>query len=143
MDNRDRWYYVMLEYMQPDSRKMVVSAGIALAVFLLLVSGPGRAEPTDRVDQTIQYLISTVSGSGLTFIRNGSEYTSSEAAEHMNRKYQHFKDDIETPEKFIELSATKSLLTGKPYKVINGQGEKLKVSDWLGAELATYRTRNQ
>jgi len=143
MDNRSRWNYAMLEHMKPDNRNMVAAAGIALAVFLLLVSGPGRAEPTDRVEQTIQYLVNYVSGSGLTFIRNGSEYTSSEAAEHMNRKYQHFKDDIETPEKFIELSATKSLLTGKPYLVVDGQGERLRVSDWLRAELATYRARSE
>jgi len=133
----------MLEHMNTDNRHMAFVARTALAVFLLLVAGPGRAAPTDRVDQTIQYLISYVSGSGLTFIRNGSEYTSSEAAEHMNRKYQHFKDDIETPERFIELSATKSLLTGKPYLVVDGQGEKLKVSDWLRTELARHRARSE
>ena len=51
--------------LKPDNISMAVTAGIALAVFLLLVSGPGRSEPTDRVDQTIQYLISYVSGSDL------------------------------------------------------------------------------
>ena len=36
-----------------------------------------------------------------------------EAAEHINKKYRHFRDDIDTPEKFIELCATGSLMTGK------------------------------
>lgn len=133
----------MLGAMESSNRNMAIAAGMTLAVVLLLVTGPGRAEPTDKLNQTIRHLISYVSGSGRTFIRNGSEYTASEAAEHMHRKYQHFRDDIETPEKFIELCATKSLLSGKPYLVIDGRGEKLKVSDWLSAELARYQARGQ
>ena len=122
---------------------MAFVAGIALAVSLLLVSGPGRSAPTDSVDQTIQYLIGHVSGSGLTFIRNTSEYTPGQAAEHMNMKYQHFRDDIETPGDFIKLCATKSLLSGQPYLVVDGQGKALRTSDWLRAELAVYETRSQ
>lgn len=122
---------------------MVFVVGIALAVFLLLVSGPGRSESTDRVDQTIQYLIGYVSGSGLTFIRNAREYTPGEAAEHMNKKYQHFRDDIGTPEDFIELCATKSLLSGKPYLVVAGQAKELRTGDWLRTELAAYQAHNQ
>jgi hypothetical protein len=125
--------------MKPDNRQMVFMAGMALAVFLLLVSGPGRGEPTDRVDQTIRHLIVYVSGSGLTFIRNASEYTPGEAAEHMNKKYQHFRGKIETPEDFIKLCATKSLLSGKPYLVVSGQGKELRTSDWLTTELAAYQ----
>jgi hypothetical protein len=125
--------------MKTDKRYMGFVAGIALAIFLLLVSGPGRAEPTGEVDVTIQYLIGYVSGSGLTFIRNASEYTPGEAAEHMSRKYQHFRDDIETPEDFIELCATRSLLTGKPYLVVDVQGKERRTSDILRAELAAYQ----
>lgn len=122
---------------------MVFVAVVALATFLLLVSGPGRGEPTDKIDQTIQYLIGYVSGSSLTFIRNAREYTPGEAAEHMNKKYQYFRDDIETPEDFIELCATKSLLSGKPYLVVDAQGIELRTSDWLRTELAAYQARSQ
>lgn len=122
---------------------MAFVARIALAVFLLLVSGPGRGEPTGSVDQTVQHLIGYVSGSGLTFIRNTSEYAPDQAAEHMNRKYQHFRDDIETPGDFIKLCATKSLLSGQPYLVVDDQGKQLRTSDWLRAELAVYETRSQ
>jgi len=133
----------MLEHMKPDSRHMAFVAGIALAVFMLLVSDPGSAEPTDEVNVTIQYLIESVSGSSLTFFRNGSSYTPGEAAEHMNRKYQHFREKIDTPEEFIELCATKSLLTGKPYLVVDGQGKERRTSDWLRAELAAYQERKK
>ena len=118
-------------------------ARIALAVFLILAAGTGRSEPTGSVDQTIQHLIGYVSGSGLTFIRNAREYTPDEAAEHMNKKYQHFSDDIDTPEDFIELCATKSLLSGKPYLVVAEQGRELRTGDWLRAELEAYQVHSQ
>ena len=43
-----------------------------------------------------------VSESGLAFVRNFKTYSSSEAADHMNDKYEHFKSDIETAEDFID-----------------------------------------
>lgn len=129
--------------MESDNKCTLFVAGLTLAMFLLLAASPGWGEPNDRVDQTIQHLISHVSGSGLTFIRNAREYTPAEAAEHMNKKYRHFRDDIETPEDFIELCASKSLLSGKPYLVVAGKGEQLRTSDWMRTELAAYQERVQ
>jgi hypothetical protein len=122
---------------------MMFAAGIALAVALLLATCPAGSAPTERAEQTIQHLLGYVSGSDLTFVRNASEYTPTEAAEHMLKKYRHFRDDIETPGDFIELCATKSLISGKPYLVIDRQGNVLRTSDWLRAELATWQVRSQ
>jgi len=130
----------MLNPVKTHQRHRRFAVGFALVIFLLLLSGAGRGEPADRVDETIQYLIGYVSGSGLTYIRNGNEYTPDEAAEHMSSKYQHFRNDIETPEEFIELCATRSLLTGKPYLVVDGQGKQRRTSEVLRGELAAYRT---
>ena len=127
--------------MKPHNRHLSFAAAIALA--LMLASGPARCAPTERTEQTIQHLISYVSGSELTFVRNASEYTPTEAAEHMLKKYHHFRDDIETPEEFIALCASMSLLSGKPYQVIDRQGNTLRTSDWLRAELATYQVHSQ
>ena len=119
-------------------------AGItALAVIFLLISGLARSEPTGQVDATIQHLISHVAGSGLTFVRNNNEYTPDKAAEHMEKKYRHFREDISTPDDFIELCASKSLMSGEPYRVIDPQGNAVKTADWLRAELAAYRMRGQ
>ena len=117
--------------------------GVALSVFLLLTPGQSRGEPTARIDQAIQHLMAYVAGSDLTFIRNAERHTSIDAAEHMNKKYQHFKDDIETPEDFIELCATESLLSGDPYLIIDAQGNEIRTSDWLRTELDIYRARDQ
>ena len=129
--------------MKLDNKHIVFMVLVALCVCLLPVSVPTMGEPTNKVDQTIQYLIEYVSGSGLKFIRNAREYTPGEAAEHMNKKYQYFKDDIETPENFIELCATKSLLSGKPYLVVDRRGIELKTGDWLKTELRAYQERNR
>jgi hypothetical protein len=116
--------------------------GIALAV-LLLVSLPARSEPSGQVEQIIQHLIAYVSGSDLRFVRNASEYNPQEAAAHMEKKYRHFRDDIATAEDFIELCATKSLLSGKPYLVVDRLGNETLTSDWLRTELAAWQAHNQ
>jgi hypothetical protein len=111
----------------------------AAVVFFLLVPADGQGGQADPVDQTIQYLIARVARSDLTFIRNSEHHTGQQASEHMQKKYEHFRSEIKTPEDFIDLCASRSLLTGKPYLVINEQGETIRTSDWLVAALREYR----
>ena len=66
-----------------------------------------------------------------------------EAAAHMQRKYEHFKDEIKTPEDFIRLTATKSLMTGKLYYVRLKDGEKLTSEAWLLQALEAYRQKQK
>jgi len=129
--------------MNPHHRHMAFAAGIALALALLLAAGPAGSAPNAQAERTIQHLIGYVSGSGLTFVRNASEYTPREAAEHMQKKYRHFRDDIATPEDFITLCATRSLMSGKPYLVIDEQGNAIPTSDWLRTELAVYQVHSR
>ena len=128
--------------MNPHNRHITMVTGIAFAL-LLLAAGTVSSQPSGQAEQDIQHLIAYVSGSGLRFVRNTSEYTPSQAAAHMEMKYRHFHDDIETAEDFIELCATKSLLSGKPYLVIDWQGQERRTSDWLRAELAAWQARSQ
>ena len=118
---------------------------LLLVAMLLFVVSPWSmaARQAEDLDTTVQYLITYVKESDVTFERNSSRYTGSEAAEHINKKYRHFKDDIDTPEKFIEICATGSLMTGKPYFIITGQGEQLPSAEWLNTELSVYRLRNE
>jgi hypothetical protein len=115
------------------------------AALLTVLAAPAIAEATrtDEPDTAIAYLISQVSGSGLTFVRNASRYSAAEAAEHMHRKYEHFKDEIRTPEDFIARCATRSLLSGKPYLIITEHGEQIPTRDWLARALEDYRARTQ
>ena len=128
--------------MKAVSRYRALPAAVALTVLFLLTPCLLRGEQIDTVDKTVLHLIDHVAESGLTFIRNNDSYTAAEAARHMNKKYQHFRKDINTAEDFIERCASRSLLSGKAYLVINEQNEHVRTSEWLELELADYRERN-
>ena len=120
-------------------KQMVFLLAVVVTLFSFQVPAISHAGQTNPVDRTVQHLLDYVARSELTFIRNSGKYTAKEASEHMQKKYKHFRDEIGTPEMFIELCATRSLLSGKPYLVINKQGEKARTSDWLTIELDNYR----
>ena len=112
---------------------------LLVTVVLLLASARAAAAQNAELDTTIQHLIEFVKQSDVQFERNFSSHDSLEAAQHIEKKYEHFKDEIDTPEKFIELCATRSLVTGKQYQVILVDGEALPAGEWLNLELARYR----
>jgi hypothetical protein len=91
------------------------------------------------VEADIQYLVDFVANSNVTFIRNAKEYTAEEAAQHMMKKYAHFRDEITTAEDFIRLAATKSLISGEPYLVQTQAGKEMRSDDWLHEILEDYR----
>jgi len=115
------------------------STNLALAISLLFFAVVAHTQPNNKTEQAIQHLLSRIAGSSLIFIRNNETHPAQDAAEHINNKYQHFKDEIKTAEDFIEKCATKSLLSGRYYQVIDKQGNKIRTHDWLMAELETYR----
>jgi len=96
---------------------------------------------TENVDDTITYLLDHVAKSDCAFIRNGQVHTGLEASVHFKAKYDHFKPEIKTPEDFIRLTATKSLITGTAYLVKPLTGPAIPCADWLGQALADYRKR--
>ncbi len=113
--------------------------------FLILIASIAFASPAksaESLDQTISYLIDSVANSKATFIRNGTSYTPAEAAEHIKAKYAHFKKDIKTPEDFIRLSASKSILSGKPYLVRLPDGKEMHLDAWLTDALKQHRSHS-
>ena len=99
------------------------------------------AEPASQSKSVaaIEHLLGSVAASDLQFMRNGKEHTGAEAAEHMRRKYEHFDDRIQSADNFIDLAATKSMMSGKKYTVSTADGE-MATADWLRAVLADYRS---
>lgn len=93
----------------------------------------------ESLDQTITYLLDSVAKSDATFIRNGDPHTPAEAMAHIKAKYEHFKGQIKSPEDFIRLSASKSLLSGKPYLVRTHDGKELRLDAWLLEALRKHR----
>ncbi|HMK06813.1 MAG TPA: DUF5329 family protein [Flavobacterium sp.] len=94
---------------------------------------------TDDVEKTINYLLDYVGKSDVVLIRNGSEHKGKEAKAHLKSKYEHFKKEIKTPEDFIRLCATKSMVSDKPYMVRLKDGKEIPCADWLEKVLKDYR----
>jgi hypothetical protein len=118
-----------------------------LSLLLIAVSfiGPrlaavaGEVPPRENPERVIQYLVDFVTQSDWTFIRNGKEYTGRQAAAHMTKKYKHFKERIQSPEDFIRLAASKSLVSGRAYLVRSREGKELRSEEWLLEALNDYR----
>ena len=120
---------------------------IGIFILFALMWGPAvLAEPAagaNHLSETIQYLLDFVKTSECIFIRNNKEHTAVEAAAHMQRKYEHYSDKIKTPEDFIRLTATKSLMTGKLYYVRLKDGKKFTSEAWLLQALEAYRQKQK
>ena len=109
-----------------------------LAVILLLLLPLGTPARAASPEQEINYLLDFVSGSGCTFIRNGSEHSAVDAADHLRMKYERGRRYADTAEDFIENLASQSSWSGRSYEVIcEGQAEAS--GRWLRRALADYR----
>jgi Family of unknown function (DUF5329) len=117
--------------------------GSPLLILIASIALTSPAKSAESLDQTISFLIDYVANSKATFIRNGGSYTPAEAAEHIKAKYAHFKKDIRTPEDFIRLSASKSILSGKPYLVRLPDGKEMHLDAWLTDALKQHRSERR
>lgn len=110
---------------------------IVLILFSLLAQNSYAGEMEQEIDHLLHFVKSTT----CQLIRNGRRYPGNEAAEHIINKYRYFRTDIASTEKFIELSASKSTISGQPYWVIC-QGHQTETSgSWLRRELYHYRKK--
>ena len=112
-----------------------------LTIGFIFASLLGTVLAVESLDQTIDYLIHYVATADAIFIRNGVTHTPAEAVAHIKAKYDHFKPQIKTPEDFIRLSASKSLLSGKPYLVRTPDGKEMRLDEWLTKALQAHRAQ--
>ncbi|MGJ7489012.1 DUF5329 family protein [Variovorax sp. ZT4R33] len=113
-----------------------------LPVLLLAWGSLGAATPPPEEHALIQALIQRVEKMPtMNFLRNGSSHTAAEAAQHMQAKYAYFKEKIVTAEDFIDLCASRSEMTGKPYMVKMGDAAPVEANAFLKDELRALRKR--
>ena len=116
----------------------IVFCTLGILLFSCFIAHGGEpGSQRGNTEQVSAYLIDQVAKSHLTFTRNGTEYSSQEAADHIMKKYEYFKSQIKSPEDFIRLYASKSLMSGKPYLVSTAQG-KIPLEKWLGEILIEH-----
>lgn len=114
-----------------------------LTIILLAAITTAHGDVPPEQKPEVQHLLEFIRQSDCVMTRNGSEHSGEEAAEHIQNKYDYFIDEIDTTEKFIEYSATKSTMSGKYYTVECPGGKKMKSQDWLLEELAQFRQQNE
>ena len=90
--------------------RSVVAALIGIACGS--ISPPLVGQPSSDVE----FLITRIAKSGCQFVRNGNVYPAHEAAEHLQRKRASVRIEL-TPEQFIENIASKSSMSGEPYRI--------------------------
>jgi hypothetical protein len=95
---------------------------------------PIRENPSE----TIAYLLNYIQTSGCSFVRNDATMSAEDAAEHIRHKYEYYRSAIATPEDFIELAASRSIFSGRPYFVQTPRG-RIKATVWLTRALREYR----
>jgi hypothetical protein len=109
-----------------------------IAFFIATVSMNVHSSTEDEIN----YLLNFVSTTDCKYERNGTMYNGVKAAAHIKRKYNYYLDDIKTTEDFIKLSATKSTMSGKYYKIHCQNKIAIKSQDWLLKALTSYRKKN-
>lgn len=114
---------------------------LLLTFLLLLVSGICLADVPPEQQAEVEHLLAFVKNSGCIINRNGTEYPAEKGVSHIEKKYDYFRDDINSTEDFIELSATKSTISGKFYKIQCPGNKTIKTKDWLLTELKVYRSQ--
>lgn len=108
-----------------------------LCLFLLLSSSFCFANS----QQEINHLLEFVEKTECLYQRNGNKHNGIEAREHIQKKYDYYRDDIQSAEDFIAYSATKSMMSGKKYTIICKGEKELFSGDWLNNELKNYRSQ--
>ena len=91
----------------------------------------------------VKHLLNFVKNSECTINRNGTDHAGNKGVEHIQMKYDYFKDDIKTTEDFIKYSATKSTMSGSYYTVKCPEKNIIKSQDWLLTELKRYRSQSK
>lgn len=98
------------------------------------VSLAQSAPPTEH--QKIEALIASVEHlPGAVFIRNGSEYSGAQAAEHLRYKWSKADGRVKTAEDFIVLCASASSTTGRKYRIRTVDGRTVDAEIFFREQL--------
>ena len=117
-------------------KNILVTAFVILALF----SGAFSVSAQDSIEKKkIEFLISSLETlKGVKFIRNGSEHDGKEASEHLRMKLRIADGKVQTADDFIELCASKSFMTGKPYMIKYSDGTIIKLEQYFREKLKGY-----
>lgn len=107
-----------------------------LMLFMLFFGTQPNAQQSLTESQKIDHLVSFVRNlRGAIFIRNGSEHTPNDAANHLQMKREKAGARIKTAKDFVEKIATKSSVSGDLYLIRFANGKEFPCQMVLFNEL--------
>ena len=112
----------------------------AFVLLMCVTSGIWSDVPAEQ-EAEVEHLINYLADSDCQMVRNGKSHDSKYGANHVRRKYAHFRKEISNTEGFIRYSATKSTLSGRYYEVHCVGEAPVRSRDWLLEELKAYRSQ--
>ncbi len=112
---------------------------IIFLLISLLYTGFLFADVSGDQLKEVNHLLEFVRASNCIVNRNGDKHDSQKAADHIESKYDYFRDDIKSTEDFIKYAATKSTMSGKYYMVACSGKKEIKTQEWLLDELSRFR----
>lgn len=113
----------------------------AAAILCTAFAAAAAAPPAMRAE--IESLLGSLATAGCEFNRNGTWHSSAEARAHLTRKLDHLigRNAVSNTEQFIELGASASSSSGKPYLVKCGGGAPVESRSWLQERLKMVREK--
>jgi len=115
---------------------------LTLAAALALGAAPaGAAATAAGVRAEIDALLARLQASDCQFGRNGTWYAGTEAKDHLLRKLSAIegRTTVASTEQFIELAASRSSTTGRPYAVRCAAQAATPSQQWLTQQLTVLR----
>lgn len=120
--------------MMPRRRRIVFCA---LALGAAVAAASARSEVSAAEAARIERLLQFVEAQKqVRFIRNGTAYSSTEAAQFLRAKYAKMGGHVTTASQFIEQIAARSSTSGQPYQMRLADGRTLPSAQVLAEELA-------
>lgn len=118
--------------------RSMTASGLMLGLAMLPLA---HAQPPEAAQVEINYLLGFIEVSGCQFYRNGSWYDSKRAQAHLRDKYEALasRNLIKTAEDFIDLGASESSVSGRPYQIRCGECQAVATNPWLHDALTRYR----
>ena len=104
----------------------------ALSILTMSAGAVPPAHEQSRIERLIRFVEAQ---KDMKFIRNGSEYSCSDAGRFLRGKLESMGGEVTTAREFIERIATKSSMSGKPYHVKFADGRLMPAAQFLGEEL--------
>jgi hypothetical protein len=114
---------------------------IGLVLLMLAVAQVHAAELSSSARMEIDALLNRLGTSECRFYRNGTWYSGAKARDHMQVKLDYLikKGVLSNAEDFIDQAGTKSMLSGKPYKVQCPDRDAQPSAVWFSKELRDIR----